>query len=449
MMMPLHKIASAIGAAVPAGNVDISKWTIDSRTMEAGSAYFALAGERVDGHDYLAEVAAKQAAVAIVRSATQDQPGLPLLRVPDTLCALTDLAKAARCALHGTVVGVTGSAGKTTTKDIIWTLVSVAGLTGRTDGNFNNHIGVPLTLLRQPENARAHIIELAMNHGGEIRQLCSVARPEIGVVTNVGYAHTENFEDGLEGIAAAKRELIEALPADGTAVLNADDTHVAAFAKSHSGKTLTYGIANDADLKAEDVELHKDGVSFRLKNIKFRTRVTGRHAVLNILAGIAVAGLLGTAPERLQDAVYALEPGKMRGEHITHNGIEIINDSYNSNPEAVRAMIDVLAARPERRKIAVLGEMRELGHWAEGLHRGIGKYVTEAGIDVLVGIRGAAKFMVEESILNGFQADAAFFFDSPEQAGHHLKQLAQAGDVILFKGSRGTRVELALERFMA
>ena len=197
------------------------------------------------------------------------------------------------------------------------------------------------------------------------------------------------------------------------------------------------------------MELHKDGVSFRLKNIKFRSRVTGRHAVLNILAGIAVAGLLGTAPERLQDAVYSLEPGKMRGEHITHNGIEIINDSYNSNPEAVRAMLDVLAARPERRKIAVLGEMKELGHWAEGLHRGIGKYVTEAGIDVLVGVRGAAKFMVEESILNGFQADAAFFFDSPEQAGHHLKQLAQAGDVILFKGSRGTRVELALERFLA
>ena len=253
MMMPLHKIASAIGAAVPVSNVDISKWTIDSRTMDAGSAYFALLGERIDGHDYLAEVAARNAAVAIVRSTTPDQPGLPLLRVPDTLCALTDLAKVARCAFAGTVVGVTGSAGKTTTKDIIWTLVSVDGLTGRTDANFNNHIGVPLTLLRQPENARAHIIELAMNHGGEIRQLCSVARPEIGVVTNVGYAHTENFDDGIEGIAAAKRELIEALPSGGTAVLNADDAHVAAFAKSHSGKTLTYGIANDADLKADDV----------------------------------------------------------------------------------------------------------------------------------------------------------------------------------------------------
>ena len=233
-MMPLQKIASAIGAAVPSNNVDISKWTIDSRTMDAGSAYFALIGERVDGHDYLAEVASRNAAVAIVRSTTPDQAGLPLLRVPDTLCALTDLAKAVRCALAGTVVGVTGSAGKTTTKDIIWTLVSVDGLTGRTDGNFNNHIGVPLTLLRQPENARAHIVELAMNHAGEIRQLCSVARPEIGVVTNVGYAHTENFDDGIEGIAAAKRELIEALPSGGTAVLNADDTHVAAFAKSHS-----------------------------------------------------------------------------------------------------------------------------------------------------------------------------------------------------------------------
>ena len=449
MTFALTELAAAIGISGQQPEVHISKWSIDSRTMEAGCGYFAFAGERTDGHDYLAEVGAKKAAVAIVRHGTEGPPGLTLLRVADPLRAMVALARAARAKLTGPVAGITGSAGKTSTKDILWSLLSVDGLTGRTDGNFNNHIGVPLTFLRQPEGARAHVIELAMNHRGEIRDLCSLAQPQIGIVTNVGYAHTENFEDGIEGIAAAKRELIEALPASGTAVLNADDARVAAFAGFHSGKTLTYGIENEADVRAEDVALQSEGVQFRVKGVAFRTAMTGRHAVLNILAGIAVAGLLGTAPERLQDAVSALRPGKMRGERITHHGIEIINDSYNSNPEAVRAMIDVLAARPERRKIAVLGEMKELGQWTESLHREAGKCVARAGIDLLVGVRGAASFIIAGSIEEGLDAGSAIFFQNPEEAGDYLKRLAQAGDVILFKGSRGTRVELALERFLA
>ena len=168
-----------------------------------------------------------------------------------------------------------------------------------------------------------------------------------------------------------------------------------------------------------------------------------------VLAGVAVAGVLGAAPADLTDAIAGLAPGKMRGEQILHNGIQIINDSYNSNPEAVRAMLDVLAARPERRKIAVLGEMRELGRWAPDLHREAGAYAAGVGINVLIGVCGSARFLVEESIKRGMRADAAFFFETPLQAGDKLKELAQAGDVILFKGSRGTRVELAMERFLA
>ena len=451
MNVTLADAAMALGVAVPVLNPTISSWSIDSRTIDAGAMYFALQGEIHDGHAFLDAVAAKGGVAAVVRQRTPDlaigiNSGLTFLRVADTLKALTDLAKLVRSRFQGTVIAVTGSAGKTTTKDIIWSLLSVSGLTGRTDGNFNNHIGVPLTLLRQPEGAKAHVIELAMNHAGEIRELCSIAKPEIGVVTNVGFAHVENFVD-IEGIAAAKRELIESLPVSGVAVLNADDPRVTAFGDNYPGRTITYGMTHSADIRAEDVKLAEDGVRFRVGAVNFQSKVTGRHAVLNILAGVAVAGVLGVAPEKLKDAIAGLKPGKMRGERISHHGIQIINDSYNSNPEAVCAMLDVLASRPEQRKIAVLGEMRELGQWAGDLHRKAGAYAANLGIDVVIGIHGHGRSLVEEARKKGMPPESAIFFETPEQAGDKLKELARTGDVILFKGSRGTRVELALERF--
>ena len=448
MTLMLDQAARAMQALAPKVNPSISKWSIDSRTLEAGAMYFALAGENHDGHKFLAEAAAKGAAAAVVRTgSTVEQSALPLLQVPDTLGALTDLAKAVRTKFTGTVIGVTGSAGKTTTKDTIWSLLSVSGLTGRTEGNFNNHIGVPLTILRQPEGAWAHVIELAMNHGGEIRHLSSIACPQIGVVTNIGFAHVENFVD-ISEIAAAKRELIESLPRTGVAVLNADDERVAQFAKSHPGRSVTFGIAQDADVRAEAVELLPDGVRFRVNGTPFQSKVMGRHAVLNILAGIAVAGELGQAPESLQDAIAELSPGKMRGKSVFHGGVEIINDCYNANPEAMLAMLDVLAVRTGKPKIAVLGEMRELGNMSEELHARVGAHTAAAGIDFLVGVRGAAAFMVDEAIKHGMSREAAIFVETPEQAGDKLKQIATPGAVILMKGSRGTRVELALERFL-
>ena len=447
MTVTLDEAARAMQAIAPEINPSISKWSIDSRTIEPGAMYFALAGENHDGHKFLADVAAKGASAAAVRTGTAEQAGLPLLHVPDTLEALTDLAKAVRAKFTGTVIGVTGSAGKTTTKDIIWSLLSVSGLTGRTEGNFNNHIGVPLTILRQPEGAMAHVIELAMNHGGEIRHLCAIARPQIGVVTNIGFAHVENFVD-ISEIAAAKRELIESLPRTGVAVLNADDERVAQFAKSHPGRSITYGIEHDANVRAEAVAFSEDGVRFRVGRTELRSRVTGRHAVLNILAGIAVAGELGASPSSLKEAIAQLEPGKMRGERVVHNGVEIINDCYNANPEAMLAMLDVLAARAGKPKIAVLGEMRELGNMSEELHARVGAHAEGAGIDYLIGVRGAAAFMVAEAVKQGMSREAAFFVETPEEAGEKLKQIAGRGAIVLMKGSRGTRVELALERFL-
>ncbi len=373
--------------------------------------------------------------------------GIPIFVVEDTQTALETLATWARGRWGGQVVGITGSAGKTTTKEVIAQLLSVAMPVGKTAGNLNNHIGVPLSILRLPEEARVAVIEIGMNHPGEIRHLAGIARPTIGVVTNVGFAHAEFF-DSADGVALAKRELIEALPPDGVAVLNADDPRVARFRDVHRGRVITFGFSEGADVRAEAAEFSGEGVRFRVAGIDFESPLAGRHNVLNILAGLAVARSLGIAPAGLKDAVRALSPGKMRGERFTHNGITVLNDCYNSNPEAARSMLDVLRATPARRRIAVLGEMLELGRWSEPLHRDIGSYAAGCGIHVLVGIRGAARHMVEEAIRSGMPADAAVFFEDPVSAGERLRSLAQPGDAVLFKGSRGTRVERALDKFI-
>jgi UDP-N-acetylmuramoyl-tripeptide--D-alanyl-D-alanine ligase len=277
--------------------------------------------------------------------------------------------------------------------------------------------------------------------------LARIARPDIGVVTNVGYAHIEFF-DSIDGVAAAKRELIEALPANGTAVLNADDPRVWRFAAVHSGRSITFGLSESADVRAESAEFAADGSRFRALGVDYETSLTGRHAVMNLLAALAVATALGIAPERLREAVRSFAVGKMRGEKLEHNGILVWNDCYNSNPEAARSMIDVLGAAPAARRIAVLGEMLELGRAAEDLHRQVGRYAVSSGVDLLVGVRGHAREMIEAARAAGLANGAAVFFEDPVKAGEFARDAARPGDAILFKGSRGVHVERALERFL-
>jgi UDP-N-acetylmuramoyl-tripeptide--D-alanyl-D-alanine ligase len=292
------------------------------------------------------------------------------------------------------------------------------------------------------------VLEMGMNHAGEIRDLCAIAKPRIGVVTNVGYAHMEAF-DSIEGVAAAKRELIEGLPPDGVAVLNADDPLVSQFREIHPGRTVTFGINRDADIRAEHVELTDHGVSFSVGGLRFESALVGRHSVFNILAGLTVALLYGIRPAQLVDVVRDLAPPPMRGQRLVHDGVVVLNDCYNSNPEAARAMIEVLRDTPAKRRIAVLGEMLELGRWSEPLHRDVGRYAAASGIDVLIGIRGEACSLVDAAREAGLAVNAAFFFPDATAAGEHLRRIAQPGDVILFKGSRGSHVEHALERFLA
>ena len=433
--------------------IPVTGWSVDTRTQSAGDLYFALRGAKHDGHDYVATALAKGASGVVVE-AGQDLP--PDVRprqlvVADTLRALQDVARWARCRWDGRVVGVTGSAGKTTTKDAIAHLLQVELAVGRTIGNFNNHVGVPLSILRLPDACRVAVLEMGMNHAGEIRELARIARPDVAVVTNVGYAHVE-FLGSIEGIAAAKRELIEELPAGGAAVLNADDPRVRAFRDIHPGRTVTFGFSEDADVRAEAIDAGAGSsapTAFRALGVEFETALSGRHGVMNLLAAIAVARVFDIAPKRLREAVRSFSAGRMRGERTEHRGVAIWDDCYNSNPEASESMIDVLRATPARRRFAVLGEMLELGRASEELHRRVGRYAAERGVDFLIGVRGQASAMVEEAVRTGLAAEAVRFFEDACDAGDFLRTLARPGDAVLFKASRGVRIERALERFMA
>ena len=445
MIVDLQDVAAVIGGAGSVQPAKVAGWSVDTRTQNAGDVFFALRGPNHDGHLFVRAALDRGAAAVVVDHETG--AGRELV-VRDTLSALQGLAAWARVRWGGQVVGVTGSAGKTTTKDAIAHLLAGEFAVAKTGGNLNNHVGLPLSILRLAGDARVAVLELGMNHGGEIRGLSAIARPDIGVVTNVGYAHLENF-DSIEGVAAAKRELIESLPEDGVAVLNADDPRVARFREAHPGRSVTFGYSESADVRACQVEHDAGGTRFRALGVDFETALPGRHAVLNLLAAIAVAGVFGIQPERLVEPVRTFAVGKMRGEKLEHNGIAIWNDCYNSNPEAARAMIDVLRDTPAERRIAVLGEMLELGSAAGELHREVGRYAASQGIDFLIGVHGHAHAMVGAAVGAGLPESAAHFFEEASEAGEFVRRLARPGDAVLFKGSRGVAVERALERMVA
>jgi len=434
MELTLAQIIETTGATVvPAGvprETRISGWSIDSRTVKPGDLFFAIRGERHDGRGFVEAALAAGAAAAVVEP-------------PDTLGVLQELARFARRRWGGEVIGVTGSAGKTTTKDMIAAFLGVRGCVGKTIGNFNNHIGLPLSILRLPEEARIAVLEMGMNHAGEIRALARIAEPQIGVITNVGYAHVEAFSS-IDGVATAKRELIEELPESGLAILNADDERVLAFREWHRGRTITYGFSHAAEVRAVEWQSGPGGSEFTVHGVRFRMALSGRHSALNVLAGLATAHARGISYQELVPAVAELRPGAMRGERFVRNGITILNDSYNSNPEAARGMIDVLHEEPARRRIAVLGEMLELGRMAEGLHRDLGSYVAHADVDVLVGVCGVSRLMVEQARQAGMDDHAAFFFEDADSAGAFLLGFVRPGDAVLFKGSRGVHLERAI-----
>jgi UDP-N-acetylmuramoyl-tripeptide--D-alanyl-D-alanine ligase len=371
------------------------------------------------------------------------------LIVEDPLFALQALAGHVRRQWGKRVIAVTGSAGKTSTKDAVAAALGASFPVLKSAGNLNNGYGLPLQLLRlEPEHEFA-VIEMGMNHSGEIAQLARIAGPDWGVITNVGVAHIENFSDGQSGIARAKYELVEALPASGVAFLNCDDPYVGQFGRDFAGKVVYFGVGPCADPQITAVE-EQSGLKIDVRLgesvAKLSLPLVGRHNASNAAAALAVAREAGVL---LDDAIRALElltPGDRRGEVIQlagqWAGAAVINDSYNSNPEALKSMISALAARPAERRILVAGEMLELGSYAPELHATCGRAAAEAGIDLIVGVRGNAVHLVTAASEAGARA---LFVADAAAAGLWLAENLRAGDLVLLKGSRGVRLERALE----
>ncbi|HEY5328560.1 MAG TPA: UDP-N-acetylmuramoyl-tripeptide--D-alanyl-D-alanine ligase [Acidobacteriaceae bacterium] len=456
MTLTLGQIADWIHAE---GDFDSAKeavgYSIDSRTVGAGELFFAVKGERVDGHDYVGAAIANGAVAAVVSMrwlAPAEFDECRLLRVPDecddcVLDAMQKLANRVRREWGGRVIGVTGSAGKTTTKECVAQVLSARFRVLKSEGNFNNHFGLPLQLLRLEREHEVAVIEMGMNHAGEIRALAKIAEPEWAVVSNVAAVHLEFFADGIEGIARAKYELVEALPEDGVAFLNGDDDRVASFGRGMGDRAVLYGLRNRAAVRAENVvEAGLDGSRFTVVAAGVRNdvhlRLMGRHNVSNALAAVAVGLRRGMELAICCAALEEMRPTAKRGEVIEFNGARIVNDSYNSNPKALDAMVAALMGAEAKRRIVIAGEMLELGPDGAALHAQSGEAMARAGVDVVIGVRGLAKSLVDSVRSGGVEAE---FVETPEAAGEWLRENLREGDVVLLKASRGVRLERALE----
>jgi UDP-N-acetylmuramoyl-tripeptide--D-alanyl-D-alanine ligase len=449
MKLTLARIAEFVSAAGQFTPEDVAQgYSIDSRTVGPGQLFFAVKGERLDGHDFVESALECGAVAAVVR---RDQlkrypKQVRLLAVEDTLVALQTLAMAVRKVWGKPLIGVTGSMGKTTTKEAIAHVLSARFRVLKSEGNFNNHFGLPLMLLKlEPEHDVA-VIEMGMSHAGEIRALAKIAQPEIGVVTNVAPVHLEFF-DSVAGIARAKYELVESLPAGGTAVLNADDEYVSQFGRDLKGKVVMYGTRATADVRAENVRNRgAEGSEFDvvIGGVREHARLplVGEHNISNALAAIAVGLERGLKPSEAVGALADLAPADKRGEVVRLGNITVINDCYNCNPKALNAMVDALAAMAARRRIVVAGAMLELGPAGEELHRQAGQHIAKKKIDVLLGVNGPAEAMVEAARQAGMRAE---FVSTPVEAGEWLAREARDGDAILMKASRGVKLEKALE----
>lgn len=453
MRLPLWRVTEFLSATGEFDDKAVTQgYSIDSRTVQPGELFFAVKGERMDGHDFVEPARQKGAIAAVVRKdhLARYKGKTGLLAVEDTLAALQQLATAVRRLWAKPLVGVTGSTGKTTTKDAIAHVLSTRFRVLKSEGNFNNHFGLPLMLLKLEPGHDVAVIEMGMSHGGEIAALAKIAQPEIGVVTNVAPVHLEFFQSIAE-IARAKYELIESLPAGGVAVLNADDQYVSQFGRDFKGKVVLCGLRSSADVRAENIEPRgSEGSRFDLVaggcREQAKLRLVGTHNIYNALAAVAVALERGLTPSEAARALASLSPSDKRGQVVQLGNITVINDCYNSNPKALDAMVDALAAMPAERRVVVAGEMLELGPAGEELHRKAGRHMADRKIDFLVGVRGLAQAMVEAAREKGMRAE---FVATPQEAGQWLARETREGDVVLLKASRGVKLEQALETWKA
>ena len=469
MRFTVGEIAEATGGQILAGvpEAPAGRIATDTRALERGETFLALRGERHDGHAFLAEAVGRGAVCLVI-----DRPdvlpagegGPAVVRVADTLEALGALGRAARARLACPVIAITGSCGKTTLKEMIGQVLG-RRLKGRLPPkSFNNLIGVPLTLLAAEEDDAFVVCEFGTNAPGEIASLARLARPTIGVVTLVGEAHLEGL-GSLEGVAEEKGALVESLPPDGLAVLNADDGRVQAMRRRTRARVVTFGLGADADLRARDVIQTVEGIQFTLvesrrasagccagtaeEGVGFVLPVWGEHHVGLALAASAVARELGVAWEETAEALQRFRPPPMRLAVEEAGGVVLVNDAYNANPESMRAALGTLRLWPERRKVFFCGDMRELGSASAAAHAALGRAAAEAGVKRLVCVGPEAREAARSAVAAGIPEKAVSTCATAAEAAAGAAGIVRPGDVVLVKGSRAVRMEQVAEAVSA
>jgi UDP-N-acetylmuramoyl-tripeptide--D-alanyl-D-alanine ligase len=453
-------IARAVGGelAGPEWIRELSGFSFDTRTLAPGDVFFAIRGAR-DGNAFVADAVAKGAAAAVVSDrallGSAQLAGTPLVVVGDALAALHALARFVRRASGAAVVAVTGSAGKSTTKEMTAELLSSRYRVFRNKGNLNNHIGLPLSLLELRRKPDIGVLELGMNHAGEIRTLVNIAEPEVRVWTNVGPAHLEFFGT-VDAIAEAKAEILEGAGTDDLLVANADDRRVMRHAARFAGRVSTFGLEHPADIQAMDVrDLGVDGTAARVRTpvgeADLRTGLPGTANLSNLLAAIAVSLRFDVPLSEIAARAADLKSLPRRGEITKAGGVTIVDDSYNSNPRALsKALSTVSGDTRFTRRVAFIGEMLELGETSEALHREAGQEAAKSRLAAVVAVGGAAaRALADGAVQGGMSPSAVYYFADSNSAAEFAVTLIKRGDLVLVKGSRGIRMDVVVDRLKA
>ncbi|MCX6562262.1 MAG: UDP-N-acetylmuramoyl-tripeptide--D-alanyl-D-alanine ligase [Candidatus Aminicenantes bacterium] len=448
----LDRIAETTGGTILQGPPErvFRDFNIDSRRTTPGELFFAIVARR-DGHDFVAAAAERGAAGAVVSRPVPAVAGdFALLQVPDSLGALQLLAKKVLEGRSLKVVGITGSVGKTTTKEFTAAILSRKFQVLKSEGNFNNHLGLALTLLRLEPRHDAAVLEMGMSAPGEIRTLTEIAPPDVAVITNVSPVHLE-FLKTMEAIAAAKKEILEGMRPDGIAVLNGDDPFVEQIAQARNGRKIFFGLSRGCDIRVENLQrLGYDGFKFDLVLDGDRRRIRfpflSETYIYDLLAAVGVGRALSLSLDEIEQGIQDLKPYAKRGLLLRlAKKIVVVDDSYNSNPRALEAALRNYAALPARRRVAVLGDMLELGQAAAKFHEDAGLQAERSGWDLLVTVGPLSRRMAKGARLAGMGMDRILSFATSEDAAAQVPALLREGDLVLVKGSRGIRTETIVE----
>lgn len=461
--LKIKKLIKVISGEIIAGeaNMEFAGISIDSRKASKGGLFIAIKGEKKNGHLFIEE-AIKKGVSAVLLDEREEEikrfshsmgSKTAIIKVKDTLRALQDIALDNRLKFKIPVIGITGSNGKSTVKEMVASILSTKFHVLKNQGNFNNHIGLPLTLFELNSTHEAAVLEMGMSGFGEISRLCEIARPQHGVVTNIGEAHLENL-GSLENVLKAKQELVDFLDSRSTVVLNSDSFGFDVLKNAARGKVVSFGVNNMADIWASEVFLEDSEVIFQLmdgerKITRCRINVPGMHNLYNALCAAAVAKALEISIYDVVKGLDSYKPLAMRMEDMEWNGVFLINDAYNANPASMVAAINLLVGKTVKgRRILVAGDMLELGEHSEAAHSRIGKIVAQKKLDFFVTFGDKAEGCGIAAMESGFNSSRVRGFKDPDKAAKFLRGLARKGDCLLIKGSRGMRMEKIIEKIM-